>query len=81
MTEEDKSVYEEAQRQSISLHVVVERIEGIMELHDPDDPEISDMKYVYQELTNFKERLLMMIGENADVMWSIDQNEKQKGDG
>ena len=78
MSEEDNSIYEEAIKQVISLHVVHERVENIMELHDPDHPEISDMEHVYQELKKFKEELLMIIGENADVVWYIDQNRKQK---
>ena len=76
MSEGDDSVYEEAKQQMISLHVVHERIENIMELHDPDHPEISDMKYVYQELKKFKGELLMTIGENADIVWYIDENRK-----
>lgn len=80
MSEEDNSVYEEALKQEISLHVVHERVEKIMELHDPDHPEISDMKHVYQELKKFKEQLLMMIGENAYVVWYIDETRKQEGE-
>lgn len=78
MSEGDDNIYKEAKQQIISLHVVHERVEKIMELHDPDHPEISDMKYVYRELKKFKEELLMTIGENADIVWYIDQN---RGDG
>ena len=58
MSEGDDSVYEEAKQQVISLHVVHERVENIMELHDPDHPE----------------KLLMTIGENADIVWYIEKN-------
>ena len=78
MSEDDESVYQEAKQQMISLHVVHEKVEKIMELHDPDNPEISDMQYVYRELKELKDELLMRIGENADIVWYIDQN---RGDG
>lgn len=70
----DEEAYNEALEQKISLHIVLGRIEAIMELHDPDDPEISDMKYVYDELKKFKKDLLIKIGENADLVWYIDQS-------
>jgi len=76
--DEESKTYDEARRQSVSLHVILGRIEAIMELHDPDDPEISDMKYVYNDLKKFKEDLLRTIGENANLVWYIDQSRKQK---
>lgn len=76
--EEDRKVYEEALKQVISLHVVHERVEGIMELIDPFHPEMSDMKRVNQELKKFKDDLLIMIGENADIVWYIDEYKKRK---
>ena len=41
----------------ICIHYVVDRLEDILELHDPQNPEISDMKYVHQALEKFKEDL------------------------
>ena len=76
--EEDRKVYEEALKQVISLHVVHERVEGIMELIDPFHFEMSDMKRVNQELKKFKDELLIMIGENADIVWYIDEYKKRK---
>ena len=78
MSEEDRKVYEEALKQVISLHVVHKKVESIMELIDPFHPEMSDMKRVNQELKKFKDELLITIGENADVVWYIDEYKSRR---
>jgi hypothetical protein len=78
MSEEDNSDYEDALEQNISLHVVHDRVHDILELYDPDHPEYSDINSFYDELKKFREELLRMIGENANLVWYIDQSRKQK---
>lgn len=76
--EEGRKLYKEALKQVISLHVVHKRVEEIMELIDPFHPEMSDMKSVNQELKKFKDELLITIGENADIVWYIDEYKKRE---
>ena len=76
--EEGRKLYKEALKQVISLHVVHKRVEEIMELIDPFHPEMSDMWSVNQELKKFKDELLITIGENADIVWYIDEYKKRE---
>jgi len=44
----------------IDIEYMVGSIEGIMELHDPEYPEIEDAKYMYEALKDFRDYLKVM---------------------
>jgi hypothetical protein len=56
----------------ICIHYVVDRLEDILELHDPQNPEISDMKYVHQALEKFKEECIYNLGVNVRIKHTAD---------
>ena len=51
----------------VCMHYVIDRIEDVIKLHDPEDPEISDMKYMYEALTRWKDELIYNLGVNRRI--------------
>ena len=51
----------------VCMHYVVDRLESIIELHDPQNPEISDMKYMHKELEEFKRECIYNLGVNTRI--------------
>ena len=51
----------------VCMHYVVDRLESIIELHDPQNPEISDMKYMHKELEDFKRECIYNLGVNTRI--------------
>ena len=53
----------------VCMHYVVDRLESIIKLHDPQNPEISDMKYMYKELEEFKRECIYNLGVNTRIRY------------
>jgi len=53
----------------VCMHYVVDRLESIIKLHDPQNPEISDMKYVHKELEEFKRECIYNLGVNTRIRY------------
>ncbi len=53
----------------VCMHYVVDRLESIIELHDPQNPEISDMKYMHKELEEFKRECIYNLGVNTRIRY------------
>ena len=53
----------------VCMHYVVDRLESIIELHDPQNPEISDMKYMHKELEDFKRECIYNLGVNTRIRY------------
>ena len=53
----------------VCMHYVVDRLEDIIKLHDPQNPEISDMKYVHKELQEFKRECIYNLGVNTRIRY------------
>tara|TARA_Y100001972_G_scaffold54331_1_gene67044 strand:- start:645 stop:815 length:171 start_codon:yes stop_codon:yes gene_type:complete len=51
------------------MHYVVDRLEDIIKLHDPKNPEISDMKYMHKELEDFKRECIYNLGVNTRIRY------------
>ena len=51
----------------VCIHYVVDRLEDILELHDPQNPEIADMKYMHEALENFKKECIYNLGVNVRI--------------
>ena len=53
----------------ICIHYVVDRLEDILELHDPQNPEIADMKYMHKALEEFKRECIYNLGVNTRIRY------------
>lgn len=53
----------------VCMHYVVDRLESIIKLHDPENPEISDMKYMHKELEEFKRKCIYNLGVNTRIRY------------
>ena len=46
--------------------------ESNIKLHDPKNPEISDMKYVHKELEEFKRECIYNLGVNTRIRYNVE---------
>jgi len=46
---------------------VIDRIEDIINLHDPKNPEIADIKYMHKALEEFKRECIYNLGVNVRI--------------
>ena len=53
----------------VRMHYVVDRLESIIKLHDPENPEISDMKYMHKALEEFKRECIYNLGVNTRIRY------------
>jgi len=53
----------------VCMHYVVDRLEDIIKLHDPQNPEIADMKYVHKALEEFKTECIYNLGVNTRIKY------------
>lgn len=53
----------------VCMHYVLDRIEAVIKLHDPKNPEISDMRYMYEALGEFKDELIYNLGVNQRIQY------------
>ena len=53
----------------VCMHYVVDRLEDIIKLHDPQNPEIADMKYMHKELEDFKRECIYNLGVNTRIRY------------
>ena len=51
------------------MHYVVDRLESIIKLHDPKNPEIADMKYMHKALEEFKRECIYNLGVNTRIRY------------
>jgi hypothetical protein len=51
----------------VCMHYVIDRIEDIINLHDPKKPEIADMKYMHKALEEFKRECIYNLGVNVRI--------------
>ena len=51
----------------VCMHYVVDRLEDIIKLHDPQNPEIADMKYMHKALEEFKRECIYNLGVNTRI--------------
>jgi len=53
----------------VCMHYVLDRIETIMRLHDPNDAEIADMEYMYDALGDLKDEFIYNLGVNQRIQY------------
>ena len=53
----------------ICMHYVVDRLEDIMGEYDPSAPEITDLKYIYKRLSDFKDEIIYNLGVNQRIKY------------
>jgi hypothetical protein len=53
----------------ICMHYVIDRLEDIMGEYDPDAPEITDLKYIYKRLDDFKRECIYNLGVNQRIKY------------
>jgi hypothetical protein len=51
----------------VCMHYVIDRIEYVIKMHDPENPEIADMKYMYEALDKWKDELIYNLGVNRRI--------------
>ena len=56
----------------VCMHYVVDRLESIIKLHDPQNPEISDMKYMHKELEEFKRECIYNLGVITRIRYNVE---------
>ena len=58
------SIAEEEIEDRVCMHYVIDRVEDILKEHDPNAPEIADLKYMHKRLEDFKRELIYNLGVN-----------------
>lgn len=56
----------------VCMHYVVDRLESIIKLHDPEKPEIADIKYVHKALEEFKRECIYNLGVNTRIRYKVE---------
>jgi transcriptional regulator with XRE-family HTH domain len=51
----------------VCMHYVIDRVEDILKEHDPQSPEIADLKYMHTRLEEFKRELIYNLGVNQRI--------------